>query len=95
MPPLSTVRESTEAAIWERVIHPAGKMTVPAARHIVQLGFSDEEKERMHILTVKNQMGELTAEEGAELDNYGRVGSMLSILQSRARKMLKSRRRVS
>lgn len=91
---MSTVaRDKTEAAIWERVIHPSGKMSAVAARQILQLEFSDEERARMHDLAVKNQSGELTAEESSELDNYSRVGTMLSILQSRARQVLKPRRR--
>ena len=49
----------------------------------------------MHELAVKNQAGRLTPEESSELDNYTRVGSMLSVLQSRARQVLKPRRRVS
>lgn len=91
----TTARENSEAAIWERVIHPHGKMTVTAARQIVQLEFTVEERARMHELAEKNQSGTLTPEEASELDNYCRVGSMLSILQSRARQVLKPRRRVS
>ena len=91
----TATRDNTEAAIWERVIHPQGKMSVAAARQILQLEFSDEERARMHELAVKNQAGRLTQEESSELDNYMRVGSMLSVLQSRARQVLKPRGRVS
>ena len=46
---MSTVaRETTDAAIWERVIHPHGKMGAAAARQILNLEFSDEERTRMH-----------------------------------------------
>ena len=92
---LTAVSDSTEAAIWERVIHPQGSMTPSAARRIVQMTFSEAEKVRMHELAVKNQAGALTPQEQAELDNYCRVGVTLSVLQSRARQVLKSRRRVS
>ncbi len=91
----TATQDSSEAAIWERVIHPQGKMTVAAARQIVQLGFSNDELARMHELAVKNQSGTVTPEEASELDNYCRVGAMLSILQSRARQVLKPRRRTS
>lgn len=91
----TATRDNTEAAIWERVIHPEGKMTVAAARQIVQLKFSEDERARMHELAEKNQAGKLTPEEASELDNYCRVGTMLSVLQSRARQILKPRRRVS
>ena len=86
---------NTEAAIWERVIHPDGGMTRETARHVLQLGFWDDEQTRMHELATKNQSGTLTPDEEAELDNFCRVGTTLSILKSRARKLLKSRRRVS
>jgi hypothetical protein len=82
-------------AVWERVIHPEGKMTREIARHIVQLGFSEGEQSRMKELAARNRAGALTPEEQAEFDNFCRVGSMLSILQSRARRLLKPRRRLS
>jgi hypothetical protein len=91
----TTTRETTEAAIWERVIHPQGKMSTAAARQIVQLQLSNDQQSRMHELATKNQSGTLTPEEESELDNFCRVGTMLSILQSRARQVLKPRRRVS
>jgi hypothetical protein len=91
----TATRDNTEAAIWERVIHPQGKMTVATARRIAQLDFSSEESSRMHELAVKNQAGTLTLEEVSELDNYCRVGTMLSILQSRARQVLKPLQKIS
>lgn len=78
----TATRDTTEAAIWERVIHPNGKMTA-AARQIVQLEFNNDERARMHELVAKNQTAALTPEEASELDNYCRVATMLSILQSR------------
>ena len=86
---------NTEAAIWERVIHPDGNMSRETARHVLHLGFLEEEQTRMHELATKNQSGTLTPDEETELDSFCRVGTMLSILKSRARKLLKSRRRVS
>ena len=91
----NATRDTTEAGIWERLIHPHGKMTSAVARHIVQLGFTDEERTRMHELVEKNQSGSMSPEEASELDNYCHVGSMLSMLQSRARQVIKLRRRVS
>lgn len=89
------VADNTEAAIWERVIHPQGRMTQSAARRILEMAFTEEEKVRMHDLALKNQAGALSPAEQAELDNYCRVGVTLSVLQSRARQVLKPRRRVS
>jgi hypothetical protein len=43
----------------------------------------------MHELVAGNREGRLSAEEQEELDNYVRVGDLLAILQSKARKLLK------
>jgi hypothetical protein len=79
----------TEAAIWERVIHPEGELTPRTARAILQLAFPTEDRRRMHELALKAQDGTLSAEEEVEIENYERVGTMLSILKSKARKVLK------
>jgi hypothetical protein len=42
------------------------------------------------VLAERARKGSLTAEEVAELDSYLHVGSLLSILQSKARRLLKS-----
>ncbi len=91
----TAARDNTKAPIGERVIRPQGKMTAAAARQIVQLDFTSEERARMHELAVKNQSGSLTPVEVSELHNDCRVGTMLSVLQSRARQVLKPRRCVS
>jgi hypothetical protein len=87
---------TTEAAIWECVIHPAGELRRrDVARSILQLSFTSAERARMHELAVKNQDGSLTPEEESELDHYNRVGSLLSIMKSKARKLLRNGRRAS
>jgi hypothetical protein len=83
---------TTEAAIWERVIHPRGKMSKQTARAILDLSFSTEDQERMRALAAKNKEGSLTNGEELELDHFCRVGRTLTILKSRARKLLKNGR---
>lgn len=85
----------TEAAIWERIIHPQGSMSREEAKRIGKLEFSAEERQRMHDLAERNRAGALAAGEEEELDNFCRVGNTLSLLKSRARQVLKSRLRVS
>jgi hypothetical protein len=80
---------NTEAAIWERVIPPGGELAPPTARAILKLAFPSQERERMHELAAKAQEGQLTPEEHAEIEDYERVGTLLSILKSKARKVLK------
>lgn len=84
---------TTEAAIWTRVIHPEGELTPEAARAIIQLSLPPGDVERMHELSAKARAGTLTPEENAAMDNFERVGTMLSILKSKARQVLKKGRR--
>jgi hypothetical protein len=85
----------SEADIWERIIHPDGPMSKEAARRILDLAFTDEDRARMHDLAERNRRGELSDDEEAELDHFCRVGTLLSILKLRARRVLKSRTRDS
>jgi len=67
-----------------------GKTPLPpdVARYFLDLHVSDSDKARMHELAVKNQDGALSEKEKEELLSFGRVGDMLAILKSRARKAL-------
>ena len=58
------------------------------ASYILDLGFSDEEKSRMHDLAVRNQKDALSLVEKEELFAFGKVGDILSILKSKARHTL-------
>lgn len=91
MPKLSEPSPRSEAAIWERVIHPTGAITRAEARQIIALKFSAEERRRMHDLAERNRTGVLAPGEEDELDNFCRVGNTLSLLKSRAQRVLKSR----
>ena len=95
MPKISKPAPSSEVAIWERIIHPTGRMSRATAQQVAKLEFSDDEQKRMHELAERNRAGGITLTEEEELDNYCRVGATLSLLKSRARQVLKSRQRVS
>jgi hypothetical protein len=45
----------------------------------------------MHELAAKNQERRLTDAESEEFDNYVKVGDLVAILQSKARKLLKQK----
>ncbi len=79
----------TEAEVWLRILHPDEEMSPRAARAILGLSFSNTDVTRMHELSAKARSGTLTPEEDAEMDNFERVGSILSILESKARQVLK------
>ena len=58
------------------------------ARYILDLGFSDRDKARMHDLAVRNQDDTLSPAEKEELFAFGKAGDLLSILKSKARRTL-------
>jgi hypothetical protein len=90
MPKTVTANGASEVAIFARLWEAGnGGLSPELARHIVKLGFPEEDKVRMHELAVKNQEGRISPEERAELDSYIKVGDLLAILQSKARKVLK------
>ena len=74
--------------IWDQE-----KLTPTLARHLLKLDFDAHDRARMHQLAVKNEESRLSSSERREFDEYVRVGTLLSILQSRARKALKHRAR--
>ena len=89
---INSTSPATQAAIfaelWDR---PPNRLTVPLARHILKMQFSDEEKARVVDLVRRSKTGDLTPAEVEEMDNYLKVGDLLAILQSKARQFLKRR----
>ena len=81
---------TSEVAIFGRVLEPEeATLDVAAAKAILNLDFKQADKDRMHELLAKAKRGTLTAEEQVEIDNYDRVGHMLSLMKSKARLSLK------
>ena len=68
-------------------------MSKEAARRVLELAFTDQDRTRMHDLAERNRRGLLSDDAAAELDNYIRVGTLLTTLKLRARRILKSRDR--
>jgi hypothetical protein len=58
------------------------------ARYVVGLTSSERDNAWMHDLAVRNQEDALTPAEKKELHGFGKAGSLLSILKSRARRAL-------
>jgi hypothetical protein len=81
---------TSEAAIFGRVLEPEkATLDAAAARAIINLEFNEADRARMRVLLAKAKKGTLTAKERIELDNYERVGHMLSLMKSKARRSLK------
>jgi hypothetical protein len=83
---------TSEVAIFSRVLGP-DRATLPAAaaRAILALGFTQADKDRMRQLSAKARDGTLTPAEQDEINNYERVGHILSLMKSKARRSLKGR----
>jgi len=80
---------TSEIAILGRVLS-NGKDFAPAlARHLLRLGFSEEDNARINDLAARNQQGALSLKERQELHGYANAGCLLGILHAKARKALK------
>jgi hypothetical protein len=83
---------TSEAAILSRILEPMEpSLSSAAARAILSLDFTPADKERMRELSAKARAGILSPEEQVAINNYERVGHLLNILQSKARRALKNR----
>jgi hypothetical protein len=80
----------SEVGILARVLgNERGQLSSTMARYLLNLGFGDEDKARMHDLAVRNQNDALSAEEKQELLAYSKAGTVLAILKSKARRTLR------
>jgi hypothetical protein len=80
-----------EVGIWQRVIEFDGPLSAAAARALLKLQFSAQDHERMRALSAKVRTGTLTSAEHRLIDTYERLGCLLDILHSKARRALKAR----
>jgi len=81
---------TSEAALWGRLLDPVDpELSAEAAHYLLTLRFPQPDIDRMHELAKKARAGTLTIEEQIEVDNYERVGHVLSLMKSKARKALK------
>jgi hypothetical protein len=80
----------TASASGGRIVKPhQADLNPEIARAILKIDFNPEVHRRVDELSAKAQKGTLTPQEGAELDEYIRVGLKLAVLQSKARMSLK------
>jgi hypothetical protein len=90
----TTDQTGSDVALFGRLLAAdRGDLAPDLARYILTLDFSSEDKARMHDLAVRNQSGSLPAAEYDDLQSYVKVGHLLALLQSKARKSLKQSRR--
>jgi hypothetical protein len=87
----TTQSSTSEVAMFSRVIETEqAPFPVAAAQTILTFGFPQADKDRMAELSAKAREGALTLEEQEEINNYEKVGHMVSLMKSKARRSLKS-----
>jgi hypothetical protein len=80
----------TEIAILARVLgNDQGRLSLTMARHLLDTGFTADDKRRMHDLAIRNQDDDLSLPEKEELHAYAKAGTLLSILKAKARRTLR------
>lgn len=67
-----------------------GDLTPEAARSVLKWEFSKRTASRIDALAERNRLGTITVRERQDLEKYLRVGSLVNILQAKARLSLKS-----
>src|SRR5262249_52424630 len=86
----TTKPEPPGTAVLEQLAELEVESISPAtARKLLEFRFAAAHHARVKALSRKAQLGTLGPAEHQELDEYIRVGTLLSILQSRARRVLK------
>jgi hypothetical protein len=86
-----TLTTDASAAIWQRVVEFQGELSPGAARALLKVQFSERDHARMDELSSKARAGNLSPQEQAELDTFERLGCLLSIFHSKARRALKKK----
>ena len=88
---MHAVLENSETAILDRVFRPeAGDWPRGVAETILGVGFDKTDRHRMARLLEKAKAGELLPDEAEALENYRRVGRVLELMKSKARRSLKT-----
>ena len=83
------ITPNTEAAILARIIQTDDRELTPdAARYLLSMRLPLSDEDRVNELSAKARAGSLTAIESQELDSYLHVGSLLAVMQSKARRLL-------
>lgn len=91
---LKTRLPVTEGAIWARIVGAGmGDLTHEAAQTFLQFDFGVADRKRMDDLAEKARTGILTPHERRDAENYNHVAHLLALLQSKARRSLRARKK--
>jgi hypothetical protein len=84
------ITPNTEAAILARIIQAdARELTPDVTRYLLSKQLPSSDEARVNELSAKARAGSLTEGETQELDGYLHIGSLLAVMQSKARQLLK------
>ena len=87
---MDSLQLPNESEILSRVIAPQnGNLSEHTAEAFLGLEFPADDIERMNDLAEKNRRGEISELERDEMERYSRVGNLINLLQSKARRSLK------
>ena len=79
-----------DAAILARLIRPRNNdLPAPAAKAFLDIRIEGDELARLKDLLARNQDGDLSLEEKADLESYLRVSAFLDLMHAKARRSLK------
>jgi hypothetical protein len=81
------ITPNSEAAILARIIQADERQLTPeAARYLLSMKLPPADEDRVNQLSAKAREGSLTEAESQELDSYLHIGSLLAVMQSKARR---------
>jgi hypothetical protein len=82
---------NTEAGILARLIrNRTDDLSRDAANYLLSLQFDEDDVSRMNELSEMARLGTLAAADTAELDSYIHVSNLLAVMQSKARRVLRT-----
>ena len=85
------VQPNSEAAILSRIIETdESEITPDVARYLLSMQLPEADRDRVNQLSARARAGALTSAEETELDSYLHIGSLLGVMQSRARRFLRN-----
>lgn len=83
---MSQATQSSFSEILKDLVAPEAPNLKPeVAQWMLSLGFSEARRDRMLELAELNNRGEITDSLREEMDNYRRIGNLVSLLQAKAR----------
>jgi len=83
-----TITPNTEAAILTRILKAEDQAITPdVARFLLSMKLTEADEERVNELSAKARAGSLTEGERQELESYLHIGTLLGVMQSKARRL--------